>query len=93
MLGVQQVRLRFVPHWVLDLIAHDFNVFKQHHGLERAQFHSFHRVFDTEANHTCVQGNLLEEATDNFLFLDELHVGERVLGECDCLAEALIEAI
>jgi hypothetical protein len=25
--------------------------------------------------------------------LDELHIGERVLGECDCLAEALIEAV
>lgn len=38
LLSGQQVSLRYVGHWVLDLVSHDFYVLKQHHGLECTQF-------------------------------------------------------
>ena len=93
LLRVEQESFRLILYWVLDLISHDLDVFEQHHCLKRSKLEGLHRVLHTKSDHSRVERDLLEEATNDFLLLHELHVGERVLRKRDRLIEALIEAV
>jgi len=76
LLCVQQVHLDLVRYRVLDLVPHDLNVLKKHHGLKSTMLHCLDSVLDTEADHLSVKVDLLEEFSDEFLLVDELHISQ-----------------
>ena len=93
LLRVEQESFRLILYRVLDLVSHDLNVLEQHHCLKRSELEGLHRILHSKRDHTRVERDLLEEAANDLLLLHELHVGERVLRECDRLIEALVEAV
>ena len=93
LLGVQQENLRFVLHRVLDLVPHNFDVFKQHHGLKCSKLQGLHGVLDSKGDHARVECDRLKEAPNDLLLLHELHVCEAVLGQSDGLGESLVETV
>ena len=93
LLSVEQESFCLILYRVLDLISHNFDVFKQHHCLKRSEFEGLHRVLNTESYHARVECNLLEEAANDALLLHELHVEERVLCQRDCLIETLVKTV
>lgn len=76
LLRVQQERLCLILHGVLDLVPHNLNVLKQHHGLERSQLKSLHGVLHTESDHSRIECNLLKESANDFLLLHEFDIGQ-----------------
>lgn len=93
LLGVQKKNVRLARHWVLDLVAHDFDVLIEEHHLESADLHRLHRVFDSKHDHACVQCDVFKELSDNLLFLHKLDVGQDILRLCDGILETLVHAV
>ena len=78
---------------VLDLVAHDLDVFEQHHGLKGTVLKSLHGVLHSEADHTGVKSDVLEELSNDLSLLDVLDVGECLASKGDSLTETLIETV
>lgn len=91
--SVKQEGLGLILYGVLDLISHNLNVLKQHHRLKRTELESFHGVLHTESDHSGIECNLLKEFANDFLFLHEFDILQRVLCQRDRLIETLIKAV
>ena len=78
---------------VLDLVAHDLDVFEQHHGLKGTVLKSLHGVLHSEADHTGVKSDVLEELSNDLSLLNVLDVGECLASKGDSLTETLIETV
>lgn len=93
LLSVEQENFGLVLYGILDLVPHNFDFFKQHHGLECTELQGLHGVPDSKGDHSRVECDLLKEASNDLLLLHELHVSQGVCGQSDGLTESLIETI
>ena len=93
LLGLQEQDLLLASGAVLEHVSLNVQVLPDDEHLDRAGLERTQRLVDAEAVEAGVLGDLVEEARDELLLLDELDVLEAVRGELDRLVEPALVAV
>merc|ERR1719469_1777340 len=93
LLAVEEQYFLFSCRVVLESDSLDVQVLPADQSLHGPHFQRFQSIHNSKAILPCILTDFVEVFPDEFLFLNELYVGECIGGELDGLVESVLTAV